>query len=146
MKKEFLWFLTDLDEQEILQAIREAETQTSGEIRVHLHAGGSGNVYEEAVKTFHRLGMHKTALRNGILFYIDTERKKFAVIGDEGIHRHVKDNFWKETAEILEQHFAKKNFKEGLIEAILYTGRALKNYFPWLENDVNELPDEISYD
>ncbi len=146
MKKEFLWFLSDLEEQEILEAIRQAEQQTSGEIRVHLHAGGSKDIDKEAVKTFQRLGMHKTALRNGILFYIDTKHKKFAVIGDEGIHKHVKENFWQETANILEQYFTKRQYKDGLVEAILYAGNALKKYFPWQEDDVNELPDEISYD
>ncbi len=146
MKKEFLWFISNEEEKRILEAIARAEKNTSGEIRVHLHANGKGDVMDRAKETFFKIGMDRTKLRNGVLIYIDTDRRKFAVIGDEGIHRKVGDEFWQKTAEILSNNFRKKAYAQGLIEAIDYTGRALKRHFPYQQDDVNELPDDISTD
>jgi len=146
MKKAFRHFISDADEQKILQAIARAEKNTSGEIRVHLHKGAKGDVMQNAVRTFEKLGMHKTALRNGILFYIDIDRKEFAVIGDKGIHEKVGKDFWEKLAAILKEHFRNGDYAGGIIRAIDETGMQLKKYFPYHADDINELPDEISYE
>jgi len=146
MKRAFRHFLSDEDEQKILEAIARAEKNTSGEIRVHLQRNKKGDVMRNAVETFEKLEMHKTALRNGILFYIDIDKKEFAVIGDKGIHEKVGKEFWEKLADILKEHFQKGDYAGGIIRAIDETGKQLKKYFPYQPDDVNELPDEISYD
>jgi len=145
MKKAYRHFISDNDEQRILQAIAEAEQNTSGEIRIHLQRNKKGDIMQNAIQTFKKLGMHKTALRNGILFYIDIDRKEFAVVGDEGIHRKVAPGFWQTLAETLRHHFSHGQYTEGIIAAILQAGEALKQYFPYRPGDINELPDDISF-
>jgi len=146
MKKEFRRFISNEEEQRILQAIARAEKNTSGEIRVHLQRNKPGEIMENAARTFEKLGMHQTSLRNGILFYIDIDRKQFAVIGDKGIHEKAGKDFWEKLAGILHTYFRQGKYAEGIIRAIDEAGVQLKKYFPYQPNDVNELPDEISYD
>ncbi len=146
MHPDFRKFISDEDEIRILKAIAEAEKNTSGEIRVHLHRRGKADVYNNAVETFEKIGMTKTALRNGVLIYIDIDKKQFAVIGDKGIHEKVGKDFWEKITGILQDYFKRGDYTGGLVEAIAEIGAQLKKYFPYQKDDINELPDEISYE
>lgn len=137
-------FLTKADEQEIVQAIMEAENNTSGEIRVHLEEQTDKPPLQRAQEVFFALEMQNTKERNGVLIYVATASKKFAIVGDEGINRVVETDFWDCTKDTMVANFQKNQYKEGLIQGILKAGERLKLYFPYQEDDVNELPNEIS--
>lgn len=138
-------FLTENDEQEIVAAIALAEKQTSGEIRVHIEETSSKLPYERAKEVFEMLGMHQTALKNGVLFYVCIQNKNFAILGDKGINEKVASNFWDTTKDVVLENFKMGKFKEGLVAGITSAGEQLKNYFPYDEaNDSNELSNEIS--
>jgi len=138
-------FLKKAEGDKILQSIREAEKKTSGEIRIHFQKSINQPVINAAIETFFELEMDKTKDRNGVLFFIVPRKKQFAIIGDEGIDNVVPDDFWDEVKSVLERHFKKKSWAEGLIEGIKLTGEKLKKYFPYEEDDIIELSDEISY-
>jgi len=131
---------------EIIQAIKNAEQNTSGEIKIHIEKKCHGDVLDRAAYIFKKLGMHKTNLRNGVLIYLAFETRKFAIIGDAGINSKVPENFWDSIKDNMLQHFKKGNFTEGLTEAITQVGMQLKEYFPHKKNDVNEISDEISFE
>ena len=137
-------FLTVAQEQEIIEAIRVAEKNTSGEIRVHLEKSTQKDTLERAKEVFLFLKMNETALHNGILFYVAVEDKKFAVLGDKGINKVVPTTFWDSVKDIVLEKFKEQNFTEGLTLGILETGSKLKQYFPYQDDDKNELPDIIS--
>jgi len=139
-------FLNKEEEQRIISAIKEAELQTSGEIRVHLDKTLDKDPVYDAQQVFQRLGMHRTEARNGVLIYLLPEQKKFAIIGDEGIDKVVPEHFWEDVRDLMQQHFREGAFVEGLRAAIALVGEKLKAYFPYQSDDENELPDEISYD
>jgi uncharacterized membrane protein len=130
----------------ILASVKEAEKETSGEVRIHIETSFTGDVLDRAAWVFKKLGMHKTAERNGVLFYLAVESRKFAIIGDAGINAKVPQGFWNEISELLAENFREGKFTEGLSEGIILAGKQLKTHFPYHENDVNELPDEISFD
>ena len=129
----------------IAKAIEEAEHQTSGEIRIHIESKCKEEVLDRAAWLFKKLRMHETKERNGVLIYISIGDRKFAIIGDTGINMVVPEGFWNETKELIISHFSKGEFAEGIISGIGKAGQQLKQYFPWQTDDVNELPDEISY-
>jgi len=137
-------FLTTVQEQEIIKAIEVAENNTSGEIRVHIENNTDLPPMERALEVFHLLEMEKTELRNGILFYVAVESKKFAILGDEGIHTKVTDNFWDAEKELMLSYFKKEEFALGLVLAITEVGNKLKEFFPYQSNDADELSNEIS--
>jgi len=130
----------------ILAAVKEAEKDTSGEIRVHIETNCPEDVLDRAAWIFKKLGMHKTAVKNGVLFYLAVEDKKFAIIGDAGINSKVPAGFWDSISELLKKNFKTGYFTEGLSEGIILAGRQLKTHFPYQKDDVNELSDEISFD
>lgn len=132
--------------QEILSAIREAEKNTSGEIRVHIETRLEGDVLDRAAWIFEKIRMDRTAERNGVLFYLAVENRKFAIIGDRGINGKVADDFWDNIKKVLEDKFRKGHFTEGLKEGILLTGERMKEHFPRMKDDINELPDQILFD
>lgn len=138
-------FLTSEDQEQIVEAIRLAELNTSGEIRVHVEANCSGDAYARAKIVFEELGMHATELKNGVLFYLAYADKKFAIIGDKGIHEKVSQQFWDEEKELLLTYFKQAKFAEGLQLAIAQAGEKLKLHFPYQQGDVNELSNEISF-
>jgi len=138
-------FLGKENETLIVKAIEKAEHQTSGEIRVHLESKCKEEVLDRAAWLFKKLKMHETKDRNGVLIYLSVNDRKFAIIGDGGINEVVPEGFWNDIKEMMIGHFKKGEFAIGLIDGIEKTGEHLKQYFPWQENDVNELPDEISY-
>jgi uncharacterized membrane protein len=139
-------FFTEEEQSKILSAVKEAEEETSGEIRVHIETSCSGDVLDRAAWIFGKLGMHKTALRNGVLFYLAVVDRKFALIGDAGINAKVPLDFWDKAKEMMLTNFKAGNFTEGLAKGILMAGEQLKTHFPHQSDDVNELPDEISFD
>lgn len=139
-------FFTEEQQARILESVKEAERETSGEIRVHIETSLSGDVLDRAAWIFKKLGMNKTAERNGVLFYLAVEDRKFAIIGDAGINAKVPAGFWNDISELLTKRFREGKFTEGLSEGIILAGDQLKTHFPHRLDDVNELPDEISFD
>ena len=137
-------FLTKEEEQDIVEAIRVAEKNTSGEIRVHIEQTTSKVPYDRALEVFHDLKMNKTQQQNGVLFYFAVEDKTFAICGDKGIHDLVATDFWDCTKDAMVAQFKSGNFKQGIVDGILNAGEQLKKYFPWSEGDTNELSNEIS--
>jgi uncharacterized membrane protein len=140
------------DEQlRLREAIAAAEKRTSGEIRLHLErdvptkAPANGDAYLRAREVFAGLKMHETADRNGVLVYLATRTRKFAVLGDEKLHERVGDAFWNDIRDLMAAHFREDRFVEGLAEGIALVGERLRENFPHREDDVNELSDEISY-
>jgi len=138
-------FLGKENEQLIAKAIEQAESQCSGEIRVHIESSCKSNVLDRSAAVFKTLDMHKTKERNGVLLYLSINDRKFAIIGDVGINKVVPVDFWDTTKEIVIDHFKKGEFTQGIVDGIELTGEHLKQYFPHQLDDVNELPDEISY-
>jgi uncharacterized membrane protein len=138
-------FLSKDDEQRIMAAIREAETNTSGEIRVHMQPRCKGATIDVAKRRFERLGMTKTELRNGVLFFVAAKDKQFAVLGDKGIDAVTPPDFWDSIVATVTEHFREGRVADGLCEGILMAGKALKEFFPYQSDDLNELNDEISY-
>ncbi len=137
-------FLGSLDQQRIEQAIADAESLTSGEIRVHVQPKVVGaEIRVVAEKTFERLGMTKTALRNGVLLFIASEDRKFVILGDKGIDDKVPPGFWDDALVKLTVRFKEGQFTEGIIEAVAAAGEHLSRHFPPIEGDVNELSDKI---
>ncbi|TRW25190.1 TPM domain-containing protein [Flavobacterium zepuense] len=137
-------FLNADDEQAIIAAIQQAEKNTSGEIRIHIENESEKPPLERAQEVFHVLGMDATTARNGVLFYIGINTRTFAIIGDEGIDKAVESDFWDCTKDVVLSHFKENRIKEGLVEGILRAGDRLKQYFPFSDDDKNELPDTIS--
>ena len=137
-------FFSEIEKKEIIEAIQSAENQTSGEIRLHLEKKSKGKIFERAVKVFQKIGMHKTAQRNGVLIYLATTDHQFVILGDQGIHEVVPENFWNDIADLMTEKFKKNKFSEGLCEGITLIGEKLKSHFPIQDDDVNELSDDIS--
>ena len=137
-------FLSKTEEQEIVQAIVEAEKNTSGEIRVHIEEHTEKSPLERAQEVFFELKMDETQDRNGVLFYVCVSDKKFAILGDKGINEAVESDFWDCTKDTVIANFKEGNFKKGLVEGILRAGERLKKYFPFQSDDTNELSNEIS--
>jgi uncharacterized membrane protein len=125
------------------KAIADAEKDSSGEIRLYFEKKCEQDVLERAVQIFQELEMHKTVLRNGVLIYVAYQSHHFAIIGDEAIHAVVHQQFWDEMHNIVLQHFKQNRHVEGLEQIIVRIGNQLRNYFPYREDDVNELPDDI---
>jgi uncharacterized membrane protein len=136
---------TKEQQKQITDAIRKAELNTSGEIRVHIESKCKIDVLDRAAMLFSSLNMHKTELRNGVLFYLATDNKKFAILGDAGINQKVPDNFWETIKISMLEHFQVGDFATGLEKGILMAGEQLKQHFAYQTNDVNELSDEISF-
>ena len=138
-------YFSEEDKLQITNAIRVAENNTSGEIRVHVEKHCKGDVLDRAAYIFDKLEMQKTELRNGVLFYLAVEDRKFAILGDAGINQKVPENFWEEIKGDAIASFKEDRFAEGLSNGIVKAGEQLKAHFPHQDDDVNELSDEISF-
>ena len=138
-------YFTPAEKEAIVDAIRETEKNTSGEIRVHIENHAKKATLDRAAQVFADLKMHKTALRNGVLVYVALEDHKLAILGDAGINTKVPAGFWDNITARLAGHFKEGHACRGLCEAILAIGEQLKAYFPYQQNDINELPDDISF-
>jgi uncharacterized membrane protein len=137
-------FLSKTEEAEVVEAIRLAEQNTSGEIRVHIEKETSIAPIDRAVEVFSMLKMENTKDRNGVIIYVAVKSKQFAIYGDQGINEKVADDFWNTTKDIMLNHFKNGNNKQALVEGILNAGQQLKHHFPFQDDDVNELSNEIS--
>lgn len=137
-------FLSTQEEQEIVEAIRIAESETSGEIRVHIEQNCDIDIYERSLEVFHILKMDNTKQQNGVLIYVAVDNKAFVIYGDQGINNIVGANFWNTTRDKIASHFKFNNFKQGLIDGIKEAGIVLSTHFPWEHDDRNELDNTIS--
>lgn len=138
-------YFTQEQKNAMISAIQQAEKDTSGEIRIHIENQTKKEVLDRATEVFAELKMHKTALRNGVLIYVAVEDKKLAILGDAGINAKVPGDFWDEIKNHMVEKFKAGQVCEGICEAVLKAGQVLKTDFPCQEDDVNELPDEISF-
>ena len=136
--------LTKQDKKEIIAAIIQAEKMTSGEIRVHLQKKCKEDVFWEAKKVFHRLRIHKTKHRNGVLIFVALESRKFAILGDSGIHHHVGDSYWSQARDKMASYFMKGQMKEGIVAGVLGIGEKLRMHFPTNVHSKNEISNQIS--
>jgi len=141
----FQKYFTAENKLQITNAIRVAETNTSGEIRVHIESRCKGDVLDQAAYVFKKLEIHKTELRNGVLFYLAVDDHKFAILGDAGINQKVPKDFWESIKEGVVAKFKEALYSEGLAEGIVKAGEQLKEHFPYQDDDINELSDEISF-
>ena len=140
-------FLKSLEMDRIVAAIDTAEQQTSGEIRVHVQPTTRGaDIRAIAERTFERLGMTKTELRNGVLLFVACEEQRFVILGDKGIDETVPAGVWDDIAARLTVRFKAGEFTEGIVDAIHSAGDELRAYFPRQSGDVNELTNDISID
>ena len=130
---------------QIVDAIKEAELNTSGEIRVHIDKKCPEDVMDRAAFLFQKMKMHKTEKRNGVLFFLAVKDRKFAILGDAGINAVVPEGFWDNIKETMTGYFKEGAFARGLAEGIKMSGEQLKAHFPYQSDDVNELSDEISF-
>jgi len=138
-------YFTEENKLQIANAIRAAEANTSGEIRIHIEKHCREEVLDRAAYWFEKLEMHKTELRNGVLFYLAIEDQKFAILGDAGINQKVPADFWQETKEVVISKFKDGGFADGLAAGVLMAGEQLKANFPHKTGDVNELSNDISF-
>ena len=133
------------EDRRIVEAIKTAERNTSGEIKVHIENHCNGDVEERSIVVFNKLKLNETKSRNGVLIYIAIKDRKFAILGDEGINQVVEANFWNDVKDLMAAKFRGGLFAEGLEAGILRCGEKLKTYFPYQNDDINEISDEISY-
>jgi uncharacterized membrane protein len=137
-------FLSQLDHDRIIEAIKAAEADTSGQVRIYIQRGKlESDPVIAAQEKFQKLGMQATRERNGVLIFVVPRARKFAVIGDEGVHQKCGDQFWQQLVERMRVHFQNENFTDALVEAIQKTGKLLASHFPKGAAPQNELPDEI---
>ncbi|HTD00727.1 MAG TPA: TPM domain-containing protein [Chthoniobacterales bacterium] len=137
-------FLSKLEHDRIVAAIRDAESKTSGQIRVFIQRGKlEVDPLIAAQKKFHRLEMHKTSDRNAILIFVAPRAHKFAVVGDKGIHEKCGESFWQRLVDGMREHFQNEKFSHALVEAIEEAGKALAAHFPRRTTSSNQLPDNV---
>lgn len=129
----------------LVEAIQTAENHSSGEIRIHVDSTTEGNNAEIAFQVFKTLCKDKTEAKNAVLFHVNFEQNYLTIIGDEGIHEKVHQNFWNQMHDQITTEFSKGNFYNGLKNAVLETGLELKKYFPISGENPNELPNEITF-
>lgn len=138
-------YFTPEEQKRITDAIEQAEKNTSGEIRVHVESECRIDVLDRAVQIFAMLKMHKTKLRNGVLIYLSIMDRKFAILGDAGINAKVPENFWDSTKQAMLEEFQENRLTEGIIKGISMAGEKLKDHFPYKQDDVDELTNDISF-
>jgi uncharacterized membrane protein len=137
-------FFSYEEKQRIIQAIRHAEKSTSGEIRVHLEKKAGKNPMDRAKKVFYKIGIHKTAMKNGVLIFVATADHQFVILGDQGVNKTVPDGFWDDIVKEMSALFRSGQFCQGICNAIESIGENLKQYFPYQSDDENELSDDLS--
>ena len=134
------------EDQRVVEAIRQAERNTSGEIKVHIENFCKGDVEQRSLFIFDKLKLNETQLRNGVLIYLAIKDHKFAILGDKGINDMVEDGFWNDVKDLMLNQFKAGHFAEGLEQGIMRCGEKLKAFFPYQSDDINEIPDDISYE
>jgi uncharacterized membrane protein len=137
-------FIGKLDHDRIVQAIRDAEGKTSGEIRVYVQRGElDGDALAAAQERFQRLGMHKTAAHNAVLIFVAPRVHQFAVVGDSGVHQKCGDALWQSVVDKMRAHFKSERFSDAIVDAIQDISSVLAQHFPRKLGDTNELPDNV---
>jgi uncharacterized membrane protein len=137
-------FLSKLEHDRIVRAIQDAESKTSGQIRVYIQRGElNGDSLAAATKRFHKLRMHRTNERNAVLIFVAPRAHKFAVVGDKAIHEKCGEQFWRRLVDAMRAHFQNEKFNHALVEAIEGAGKALAEHFPKRSTSSNELNDEV---
>lgn len=137
-------FIGKLDHDRIVQAIRDAETKTSGEIRVYIQRGKlDRDALPIAQEKFHTLGMTNTTARNGVLIFVAPRAHQFAVLGDEGIHRKCGDDLWQRVVTAMREHFRSERYSDAIVDAIHDIGAVLAAHFPRNRRDSDELPNDV---
>jgi uncharacterized membrane protein len=134
-----------IDREKVKAAIEKAEHQTSGEICVSVAPLFWGSIEKAADKAFLRMGMTHTKERNGVLFFVVPSRRKFVVLGDQGIHDKVGQEFWDRVAAVLSEKFREGDFTGGLVRGIEEVGMQLSVHFPYTKGDTDELPDDVDF-
>ena len=134
------------EDRRVVEAIKQAELNTSGEIKVHIENRCKGDVEERSLVVFDKLNLNETRLHNGVLIYLAVKDRKFAILGDKGINDVVEEGFWNDVKDLMLSHFKEGHFAEGLEQGIQRCGEKLKAYFPYQSDDINEIPDDISYE
>nr|WP_294791891.1 TPM domain-containing protein [uncultured Mucilaginibacter sp.] len=135
----------DDEQQQIRDAIAKAEKNTSGEIRICVEKTCKDDVLDRAAKYFYQLDMDKTKLRNGVLIYLATVDRKFAIIGDAGINKMVPVDFWDTTKNEMLEQFKQGNLIDGIVIGITRAGEKLATFFPCATDDVNEVSDDVAF-
>jgi uncharacterized membrane protein len=138
-------FFSAVEIQRLERAVREAEQGSSGEIRVRIAAEGGPDPVAAAAAAFEALGMTNTKNRNGVMFFLGTRDHALVVLGDEGIVARVTDDFWDVVRDVVLRRFQAGEFVEGLEDGIRFAGDQLAAWFPRKAEDVNELPDAVSF-
>lgn len=134
------------EDHRVVEAIRQAELNTSGEIKVHIENFCHGDVEKRSLFVFNHLKLNETKSRNGVLIYLAVKDQKFAILGDDGINNVVEANFWEDIRDMMAVEFMQGHFADGLEQGIQRCGEKLKTYFPVQTNDINEISNEISYE
>src|SRR5712692_1479948 len=137
-------FLRKLEHDRIVDAIKDAESKTSGQIRVFIQRGKlTVDPLIAAQKKFHRLGMHKTAEQNAVLIFVAPRAHKFAVVGDKAIHEKCGEAYWQHVVDLMREHFRHERFSDAIVDAIRDIGGVLAEHFPKRSTSSNEPPDDI---
>ena len=137
--------LNDKEDRRIVEAIKQAELNTSGEIKVHIENHCRGDVEARSLFVFNHLKINETKQRNGVLIYLAVKDHKFAILGDEGINNVVGADFWNDIRDLMASAFKEGRFADGLEQGIMRCDEKLKTYFPYQTDDINEISDDISY-
>ena len=139
-------YLSNTEMASLVEAIKQAENQSTGEIRVHIDSTSVDNNAKVAFDVFKKLGMDQTKERNAVLFHVNFEKKYLTIIGDKGIHEKVHQKFWNDLHDKITLSFSEGKYYQGLHDAILETGMELKNFFPIKDGEnPNELSNEITF-
>ena len=139
-------FLKQVRHDDIVAAVRHAESKTSGEIRVFISHKNMEDAVAAGQAAFMRMGMAKTRHRNGVLIFVAPKARKFAVIGDDAVHRKCGDAFWEEMAAEMSGHFKKSDFTEGILHGVRKAGELLAAHFPRQAGEKDQMPDEVGHD
>ena len=139
-------FLKQIDQDRVVKAIQQAESLSSAEIRVFVTRQQVEDAVAAGKQQFKKLGMHKTALRNGVLIFVAPKSQAFSILGDEAIHSRCGIEFWQRVAESMTHHFQQGQFTDAIEHGINEAGRLLAEHFPRSKDDVNELPDQVGHD
>jgi uncharacterized membrane protein len=137
-------FVSKLEHDRIVSAIRDEEAKTSGQIRVYIQRGKLNvDPLVAAQKRFRKLGLHRTEERNAVLIFVAPRAHKFAVVGDKAIHEKCGEGYWQRVVDSMREHFRNERFSDAMVDAIRDIGRVLAEHFPQRSTSPNELPDEI---
>jgi uncharacterized membrane protein len=140
------YFFSEEEKTKIVQAIRDQERRTSGEIRVFVESRCRFvDPVDRAIEVFTGLDMEKTEHRNGVIIYIAYKDHQLAVFGDDGIHQKLGTEFWQTEVSKMLKDFNSEHFADGIINIIDDIGNALFTHFPYDRSDKNELPDDIVF-